>query len=172
MFAVRIGRSPDWLRQRLEAAGVRRINNIVDVTNYVMLEMGQPMHAFDLDRLAGRALRIRARAAGERMRTLDGVDRALEPEMLVIADADRPQAIGGVMGGAASEISAATKTIVLESAYFKPASVRRTSKRLGLKTEASVAFERGADIDAPPAAIARAAALLQQIGAGRAAAAR
>ncbi len=165
MFSVRLGGSPDWLRQRLEAAGLRSINNIVDVTNYVMIEMGQPTHAFDLDRLAGRALRIRAARAGERIRTLDGVDRALEAGMLVIADADRPQAIGGVMGGAASEISAATKTMVLESAFFKPSSVRRTSRRLGLKTEASSRFERGADIDAAPAAIARIAALLHQIGA-------
>ncbi len=148
MFSVRLGGSPDWLRQRLEAAGLRSINNIVDVTNYVMIEMGQPTHAFDLDRLAGRALRIRAARAGERIRTLDGVDRALEAGMLVIADADRPQAIGGVMGGAASEISAATKTMVLESAFFRPSSVRRTSRRLGLKTEASSRFERGADIDA------------------------
>jgi phenylalanyl-tRNA synthetase beta chain len=165
MFSVRLGGSPDWLRQRLEAAGLRSINNIVDVTNYVMIEMGQPTHAFDLDRLAGPALRIRATRAGERIRTLDGVERALEAGMLVIADANRPQAIGGVMGGAASEISAATKTMVLESAFFKPSSVRRTSRRLGLKTEASSRFERGADIEAAPAAIARIAALLHQIGA-------
>ena len=139
----------------------------MDVTNYVMLEMGQPTHAFDHATLAGRALRIRRARPGEKVRTLDGVDRALEPDMLVIADAERAQAVAGVMGGAASEIGAATKLLVLESAYFKPASVRRTSKRLGLKTEASTRFERGADVNAAPAAIARAAALLQQIGAAQ-----
>jgi phenylalanyl-tRNA synthetase beta chain len=165
IFAVRLGPSPAWLRERLEAAGLRSINNVVDVTNYVMIEMGQPTHAFDLERLGGRALRIRAARAGERLRTLDGVDRTLEAGMLVIADAERPQAVGGVMGGATSEISDATKTMVLESAYFKPSSVRRTSRRLALKTEASSRFERGADIEAAPAAIARIAALLHQISA-------
>jgi phenylalanyl-tRNA synthetase beta chain len=159
--------SPAWMRDRLEAAGVRSITAIVDVTNYVMVEMGQPTHAFDYAALAGRALRIRRARPGEKLRTLDNVDRELQPDMLVIADAERAQAVGGVMGGAASEIGAATKLMVLESAYFKPASVRRTSKRLGLKTEASTRFERGADVHAAPAAIARAAALLQQIGAAQ-----
>src|SRR6185503_5774992 len=168
VFEVRsTGASPAWLRERLEAAGVRSISAVVDVTNYVMLEMGQPTHAFDLAKLGGRALRIRRARAGETLRTLDGVDRALEADMLVIADAERPQAIGGVMGGAPSEIGPGTKQMVLESAYFKPASVRRTSKRLGLKTEASSRFERGADVNAAPVAIARAAALLQQIGAAQ-----
>ena len=170
VFEVRpngLRESPAWMRERLEACGVRGINAIVDVTNYVMLEMGQPTHAFDLARLAGRALRIRRAKPGEKIRTLDGLDRALEPDMLVIADAERAQAIGGVMGGAPSEIGPGTKLLVLESAYFKPASVRRTSKRLGLKTEASTRFERGADVNAAPAAIARAAALLQQIGAAQ-----
>jgi phenylalanyl-tRNA synthetase beta chain len=168
VFEVRtIAGSPAWLRQRLEAAGVRSISAIVDVTNYVMLEMGQPTHAFDYAALAGRALRIRRAKPGEKLRTLDGIDRELQPDMLVIADAERAQAIGGVMGGAVSEINAATRLMVLESAYFKPASVRRTSKRLGLKTEASTRFERGADVQAAPAAIARAAALFQQIGAAQ-----
>jgi phenylalanyl-tRNA synthetase beta chain len=159
--------SPSWLRERLEAAGVRSIGAIVDVTNYVMIEMGHPTHAFDLARLGGSTLRIRRAKRGEKIRTLDGVERALEPDMLVIADAERAQAIGGVMGGADSEIGSGTRVMVLESAYFKPSSVRRTSKSLGLKTEASTRFERGADINAAPAAIARAAALLQQIGAAR-----
>ena len=168
VFEVRsTGGSPAWMQERLEAAGVRSISPIVDVTNYVMLEMGQPMHAFDLARLAGRALRIRRATPGEKLRTLDGVDRDLEPDMLVIADAERAQAVGGIMGGATSEIGAGTKLMVLESAYFTPASIRRTSKRLGLKTEASSRFERGADVNAAPAAIARAAALLQQIGAAQ-----
>ncbi len=164
---LNLGASPDRMRARLEAAGVRSINAIVDVTNYVMLEMGHPTHAFDLARLGGGRLVIRRARPGERMRTLDGVERVLEPDMLVIADAERAQAVGGVMGGADAEIGAGTRVMVLESAYFKPASVRRTSKRLGLKTEASTRFERGADVDAAPLAIARAAALLQEIGAAR-----
>jgi phenylalanyl-tRNA synthetase beta chain len=168
VFEVRsTAASPEWLRERLEACGVRSISAVVDVTNYVMLETGQPTHAFDYASLAGRALRIRRASAGERVTTLDGVERVLEPGMLVIADGERAQAVAGVMGGARSEIGSATKLMVLESAYFKPATVRRTSKRLGLKTEASTRFERGADVDAAPAAIARIAALLQQIGAAQ-----
>jgi phenylalanyl-tRNA synthetase beta chain len=166
VFDVKIGPSPGWLQQRLEAAGVRPISNVVDVTNYVMLEMGQPMHAFDLERIALRRLVIRRAIAGERLRTLDGVDRTLDADMLVIADAERASAIGGVMGGGDSEISAKTTKIALESAYFQPAAVRRTSKRLGLKTEASARFERGADVNAPPVGIARASALFKLIGAG------
>ena len=131
-----------------------------------MLELGQPMHAFDLEQLAGRALVIRRARPGERIRTLDGTERALEPDMLVIADAAHASAIGGVMGGHDSEIGDATRLIALESAYFHPPSIRRTSKRLGLKTEASVRFERGGDIAAPPLGIARAAALFAQLGAG------
>ena len=167
VFEVTMGASPSWLTGRLEAAGVRPINNIVDITNYVMLELGQPTHAFDLDRLAGRTLIVRRARTGEKLRTLDGVDRTLDPAMLVIADASQPSALGGVMGGAASEISASTKLIALESAYFQPASVRRTSRQLGLKTEASTRFERGGDINAPPAGIARAAALIAQLGVGK-----
>ena len=132
-----------------------------------MLELGQPMHAFDLTRLAGRAIVVRRARAGERLRTLDGIDRVLEPDMLVIADAERASAVGGVMGGGESEIGSGTTLVALESAYFQAPSVRRTSKRLGLKTEASIRFERGADIDNPPTGIRRAAALFHQIGAGR-----
>src|SRR5262249_44943181 len=168
VFEVRAtGHTPDWMRDRLEACGVRTISPVVDVTNYVMLEMGQPTHAFDYTTLAGHRLRIRRAAPGEKVTTLDGVERPLDPDMLVIADAERPQAVAGVMGGAHSEIGAARTLMVLESACFKPGSVRRTSKKLGLKTEASTRFERGADIDAAPAAIARIAALLQQIGAAQ-----
>src|SRR5262249_14826423 len=155
------------LAERLYAAGVRPINTIVDVTNYVNLEIGQPMHAFDLTKLAGSEIRVRRARPGESIRTLDGVVRPLDPEMLVIADRDRAQAIAGVMGGADSEISRATRAVAFESAYFKPASVRKTSKRLGLKTEASFRFERGADIGAQVAAIERTAALLARLGAGR-----
>ncbi len=163
---VRMGSSPAWLAARLQAAGVRPISNIVDITNYVNLELGQPMHAYDLARLAGASLTARRAKPGETTTTLDGVERKLDPEMLVIADRDRSQGIAGVMGGAASEVSAATTTIVFEAAYFNPASIRRTSKRLGLKTEASSRFERGADINAQVVAIRRAVALMQQIGAG------
>ena len=169
VFDVTIGSSPSWLARRLEAAGVRPINNIVDVTNYVMLEMGQPMHAFDLSRLSGSRLVIRRARAGETLRTLDGIERTLDDRMLVIADEDRARAIGGVMGGRDSEIHSATVRIALESAYFSPPSIRRTSKLLGLKTEASIRFERGGDIDAPPRGLLRAAALFAQIGAGAAA---
>ena len=167
VFDVTIGPSPAWLAERLEAAGVRPISNIVDVTNYVMLEMGQPMHAFDLTRLDGGRLVIRRALPGETLTTLDGVERRLDPDMLVIADAERATALGGVMGGSRSEIHAGTTRIVLESAYFQPASVRRTSKALNLKTEASIRFERGGDIEGPPAGLARAAALFERIGAGR-----
>jgi phenylalanyl-tRNA synthetase beta chain len=167
VFEVRLGVSPPWLAERLEAAGVRPINNIVDVTNYVMLELGQPMHAFDLERLTERSLVVRRARAGERLTTLDGVDRALEPDMLVIADAARASAVGGVMGGRDSEIGATTRLIALESACFQASSVRRTSRRLGLKTEAAIRFERGGDINAPPIGIARAATLFSRIGAAR-----
>jgi phenylalanyl-tRNA synthetase beta chain len=166
VFEVRVGPSPDWLQRRLEAAGVRPINNVVDVTNCVMLEIGQPTHAFDLERIAERRLVVRRARPGERLRTLDNIDRELDTEMLVIADATRASALGGVMGGRDSEISSGTTRIALESAYFRPASIRRTSKRLGLKTEASSRFERGGDMNAPPAGIARASALFQRIGAG------
>ena len=167
-FEVKVGPSPRWLAARLEAAGVRPINNIVDVTNYVMLEIGQPMHAFDLEKLAGPELIIRRARPNEIIRTLDGVDRTLDEEMLVIADAARAIAIGGVMGGQDSEIGSSTTRIVLESACFTPTSVRRTSKRLGLKTEASTRFERGSDIVGPINGLGRASSLFQQIGAAQA----
>jgi phenylalanyl-tRNA synthetase beta chain len=159
--------SPAWMTARLQAAGVRPISPFVDITNYVLLELGHPMHAFDLATLAGSELRIRRARPNETITTLDGIERTLDGEMLVIADARRPQAIAGVMGGADSEVSGMTRTIAFESACFKPASVRRTSKRLGLKTEASARFERGADVNAPVLALERAIALMQRTGAGR-----
>ena len=163
---VTIGPSPAWLADRLTAAGIRSISNIVDITNYVLLELGHPLHAFDLSRLEGPELRIRTARPGEALTTLDGQKRTLDPEMLVIADKSRAQALAGVMGGGDSEVSGATKTIAIESAWFLPASVRRTSKRLGLSTEASYRFERGADFDAASEALARACALITQVGAG------
>ena len=163
---VTVGSSPDWMQARLTACGVRPVSNIVDITNYVLLELGQPMHAFDLDTLAGHAITVRRARGAERLKTLDGKTRTLTGDMLVIADAERAQAIGGVMGGADSEVTAATRRIVFEAAWFLPASVRITSKALGLRTEASVRFERGADLTAPVRAMARACGLLEQIGAG------
>jgi phenylalanyl-tRNA synthetase beta chain len=156
------------MQARLKAAGVRPISNIVDVTNYVLLEMGQPMHAFDFAKLAAAQIRVRTAKPGESIRTLDGQKRELSPDMLVIADAERPVAIAGVMGGAESEVAEGTTVIVLESAYFNPLSVRRTSRRLALKTEASMRFERGADPRLPVTAMERACALLDAVGAGRA----
>ena len=162
---VTVGPSPDWMQARLKAGGVRPISNIVDVTNYVLLELGQPMHAFDAARLAKNEIRVRTARDGERLQTLDGQDRALTDTMLVIADGERPVGIAGVMGGADSEVTDATRSIVLESAYFNPLSVRRTSRALGLKTEASSRFERGSDRTLPGIALHRACALLEQIGA-------
>ncbi len=160
--------SPAWMTSRLQAAGVRPISPIVDITNYVLLELGQPLHAFDLETLDQHQIRIRRALPGEQLTTLDGVSRTLEPDMLVIADATRAQAVAGVMGGGVSEVTARTRRVAFESAYFKPASIRRTSKRLGLKTEASTRFERGADINGPVVALQRALALMNQIGAGQA----
>ena len=165
---VTVGSSPAWMQARLKAAGVRPISNIVDVTNYVLLEMGQPMHAFDITKLAAAQIRVRTAKPGESIRTLDGQMRELSPDMLVIADAERPVAIAGVMGGADSEVAEGTTVIVLESAYFNPLSVRRTSRRLALKTEASMRFERGADPRLPVTAMERACALLDAVAAGRA----
>src|SRR5262249_51194663 len=163
---VTVGPSPAWMQSRLQAAGGRPIRNIVDITNYVMVELGQPMHAFDLARLSGGRIRVRRARSGEVFRTLDGQLRELTPDMLMIADAERPVAIGGVMGGADSEVSASTTRIVFEAAYFNPLSVRRTSRKLGLKTEASTRFERGGDPKPVPLAMAHACALLDLVGAG------
>lgn len=160
--------TPAWLASRLQAVGVRSISPFVDITNYVLMELGQPLHAFDLDTLSGKHLRIRRAINGETLTTLDGMERKLDADMLVIADGSRAQAVAGVMGGAASEVSASTRLVAFESAYFKPASVRRTSRRLGLKTEASSRFERGADINASALALQRALALMHEVGAGKA----
>jgi phenylalanyl-tRNA synthetase beta chain len=163
---VEVKPSPAWLAERLEAVGLRPINNVADVTNYVLMELGHPLHAFDLARLGGPKIIVRRARAGERLRTLDGVDRTLTSENLVIADAERPVALAGVMGGEESEISASTRAVLLESAWFDPVSIRRTAKSQGLHTEASHRFERGADIEMAPVALDRAAQLIAEVAGG------
>lgn len=163
-----VGPSPDWLKERLELAGVRAISNVVDVTNYVLLEQGQPLHAFDLAKIAPRTLAPRRAAAGETITTLDGAQRPLESDMLVIADAGGPQAIAGVMGGAHSQVTPETTAVLLESAYFDPSSVRKTGKKLGLSSESSYRFERGVDPEGTLRALARAAQLLAMVAGGKA----
>ena len=163
---VKIGPSPKWLRDRLKGCGVRSINNVVDITNYVMLEYGQPMHAFDLNFLDGGKIVVRRAAEDEKITTLDGVERTLNPSMLVIADGAKPVAVAGVMGGENSEITSDTKTILFECANFDGASVRVTAKKLGLRTEASGRYEKGLDAAMIPEAVNRACELMEQLGAG------
>jgi phenylalanyl-tRNA synthetase beta chain len=163
---VRMGPSPQWLRDRLEMVGVRPISNVVDLTNYVMLELGQPSHAFDLARIPEGALVVRLSREGERLVTLDGVERALRPGTGVVASKTEPLALAGIMGGASSEVSDATRTVALEAAYWHPLTIRRSAKALGMHTEASHRFERGADPEGQPLALARIAHLLARIGGG------
>ncbi|MBE0447813.1 MAG: phenylalanine--tRNA ligase subunit beta [Actinobacteria bacterium] len=163
---VKVGPSPTWMRQRLQKAGMRPINNIVDTTNYVMLETGQPLHAFDFDTLHGRRIIVRKAKNGEHLTTLDGVIRELDESMLVIADAQRPVALGGIMGGGDTEVSEKTVDILLESAYFEPKSIMRTSRNLGLLSEASARFEKGADPNGVVYAADRAAQLMAEIAGG------
>lgn len=163
MENIRVEPSPAWMQRRLSAAGVRPINNIVDVTNYVMLELGQPMHAFDREFLHEGRIVVRRARPGETIETLDHTERELAPEMLVIADADRAVAVAGVMGGVGSEITNETTTILLESANFNMFSVRRTSRALKLRTESSARFERGIDANLPMIAARRAVALIQEM---------
>ncbi len=163
---VQVGPSPSWLARRLEAVGLRPINNVADVTNYVLMELGHPLHAFDLDWLRQRRILVRRARSGELLHTLDGVDRTLTSENLVIADGERPVALAGVMGGQDSEISSPTRSVLLESAWFDPISIRRTAKSHGLHTEASHRFERGADIEMAPLALDRAAALIAEVAGG------
>jgi len=166
---IRIGPSPLWLQDRLLAAGMRPINNIVDITNYVMLEYGQPLHAFDWDRLQEGKVIIRRARQGERLATLDGVERALAPGMLVIADAHDPIAVAGVMGGSDTEVSGATTNVLLESANFYSRSIRRTSKRLSLRTEASIRFERAISAELTVPALRRATQMFLELAGGQAA---
>ena len=163
---IKVEPSPRWMRERLRACGVRPINNIVDITNYVMLEYGQPMHAFDLRYVEDGQIVVRNAAVGESITTLDGTVRALSPEMLVIADAKKPTAVAGVMGGEYSGIHGDTNTIVFESACFKGSSVRLTAKKLGLRTEASGRYEKGLDPQNCEGGLLRALELVELLGAG------
>ena len=163
---VKVQPSPDWLRQRLEALGHGSINNVVDITNYVMLELGQPLHAFDLDKVAEHRLIVRRARAGEKMRTLDGMERTLAAGMCVVADPARAISIAGVMGGAETEIGFATRNVLIEAAWWDPISIRRTSKALNLRTEASMRFERGADMEMAELASRRTAELILQLAGG------
>lgn len=165
---VAIGPSPDWLRSRLEAVGVRSISNIVDLTNYVMIEMGQPTHAFDGALIPQSTIDVRWARPNETLTTLDGADRTLQPNHGVVAGPKEALALAGIMGGVSSEVSDSTRHIVLEAAYWVPIAIRRGSKSLGMHTEASHRFERGADPEAPPIALDRIAHLLGRIGAGTA----
>jgi phenylalanyl-tRNA synthetase beta chain len=164
---VTMGESPEWMQQRLRLAGMRPISNVVDVTNYVMLERCRPLHAFDLSRLPGRGILVRLANDRERMTTLDGVERELSPADLLICDAERsPQAIAGIMGGRDSEVDGTTTEVLIESAYFEPGGISRSSKRLGLRSEASARFERGIDPDATAAGADYALTLLARVAAG------
>ena len=166
MRGVKVQPSPAWLAARLQAIGQRSINNIVDATNYILFEINQPLHAFDLAKLRGPAVVVRRAKPGEPIVTLDGVARKLTPEMTAICDAERPQIVAGVMGSAESEVSAATTDIVLEAAYFQPTRIRRTRRALGLSSESSYRFERGIDILAMPDALARAIDLIRAVAGG------
>ena len=142
---VTVGESPDWMKKRLEKCGIRAINNVVDVTNYVLLELGHPLHAFDADRISDRTIRVAKAGKDRSITTLDGVERKLPEDTLLIWDNREPVAIAGIMGGQGSSVDFDTKNIFLESAYFDPSSIRRSSKALGLKSESSYRFERGTD---------------------------
>jgi phenylalanyl-tRNA synthetase beta chain len=166
ILGVKVGPSPEWMVKRLEAAGARSINNVADVTNYLLLELGHPLHAFDLDLLAGRRIVVRRARAGECMATLDGVTRELIAQNLVIADAQRPVAIAGVMGGLETGIGDQTKNVLLESAWFEPRSIRRTARQFGMHTDASHRFERGADLGITAVGADRAAELIREVAGG------
>ncbi len=164
---VTVGPSPDGLKKRLEAHGIRPVNNVVDATNYAMLELGSPLHAFDLDRISGRAIDVRLAGDNESIATIDSRERALDPSMLVIADDRGPVALAGVMGGEATEVTEATRDILLEAAWFLPSSVRRTSRKTNLSTDSSYRFERGVDINGLSRALDLCASMIQRLAGGR-----
>ena len=163
---VKIGPSPKWLTKRLAACDIRSVNNIVDITNYVMLELGQPMHAFDIESIEGKQITVRRAKQGEKITTLDKQERMLDEEMLVIADSKKPVAVAGVMGGLYSEIESDTKTVVLESAVFYGGNVRKTAKKLGLRTEASSRYEKGLSPENAKRVVNRAVELIELLGIG------
>jgi len=167
LFDITVGPSPFWLADRLRSVGMKPINNIVDITNFVMMETGQPLHAFDYDRLAENRIVVRQANEGELFTTLDMIERKLTSDMLMICDGEKPVAVGGVMGGLNSEIEETTTKVLIESAYFNPVSTRKTSKKLGLNTEASHRFERGNDPEGTVPALNRAAMLMVKIGGGK-----
>ena len=162
---VKVAPSPEWMQQRLEGAGIRAINNVVDVTNFVMLELGQPMHAYDYDEITGHTLTARRAKAGENLHTLDDSSRVAKGEELVIADSEHPAGLAGIMGGLESEVTEKTTTVVFEAASFYGPSIRRTARACGLHSEASGRFERGVDVTNTPRALERACQLLQEMGA-------
>jgi phenylalanyl-tRNA synthetase beta chain len=166
LLGVEVRPSPDWLRKRLELCGIRSINNIADLTNYVLLECGHPTHAFDLDTLNQHKVVVRRARAGEELKTLDGMERKLSPDDLIIADSFRPIALAGVMGGLETEISDSTRNVLIEAAWFQPGTIRRSSRRFAMHTEASHRFERGADVEAAAWAVDRIAALLGRLSPG------
>ena len=163
---IKIGPSPYWMRRRLESVGLRSISNVVDVTNYVLMEIGHPLHAFDLENLSGRQIIVRRAMPEEQITTLDEVQRGLDTEMLVIADAEKPVAMAGIMGGSGSDVTDKTANLLIESAYFNPVSISKTSKALGMHTEASHRFERGTDIEGLITALNRTAQLIKQLAGG------
>ncbi|GAJ04541.1 unnamed protein product, partial [marine sediment metagenome] len=164
---IKVGPSPDWLRKRLEAVGLRSINNVVDATNYAMMETSQPPHAFDYAKIADGKIIVRKTIAGERLTSIDGTQCDVNTDMLVIADAQGPVAVAGVMGGLDTEVSETTTTILLEDAYFDPVSVRTTSRRLALPSEAAFRFERTVDIEMVDWASKRTAQLITQVARGK-----
>jgi phenylalanyl-tRNA synthetase beta chain len=163
---VKVGESPLWLKERIESAGLRPVNNIVDITNFCMFETGEPMHAFDLDKMSGRELVVRCALKGEKIKTIEGEEKELNGSILVIADRDKPIAIAGVMGGLNTEVTAGTKNILLEAAYFDPVSVRRTARTLGISTDSSYRFERRVDPENIICSSDRAAALIADLALG------
>src|SRR5579871_1808629 len=166
IMGVKVGPSPEWMVRRLEAAGQRSINNVADVTNYLMLENGHPLHSFDLDQVAGRKIIVRRARAGETMETLDGIERKFTPDHLLICDGEKPVGIGGVMGGQNSGISDRTVNVLLEAAWFEPKSIRKTARHFGMHTDASHRFERGMDLNFTGTATDRAAELIQKVAGG------
>ena len=164
---VKTGESPDWLKDRLEAIGQRPINNLVDITNYVLFEVGQPLHAFDYTKLGGQRIVVRRARDEEQITTLDGIERNLDSSMLAICDESVPVAVAGVMGGLDSEIEEGSSTILLESAYFEPVQIRKTARNLGMSTEASFRFERGADPEGTVHALNLATRMITELCGGR-----